>query len=564
MKKYLRIKFFSKNLTILKFLCIPSHKIFLLLILGILAALSSILIIYLIYQVSANFVTREYLPVLEQSKDRMNIINIFINNPGLLMCSVVLNFFIQGFAILYIQKFSQNISHILSTSILQKYLENPVKNRKADTSDNIRSLIASEAQQYATLIIMPFLEIMKSLTLLMMGLATMLLQLPSEALVPLSICVIIFILYYILTRSLIERLGEIRSTAVELRLSFTEASINNSSYLIVYNAVRRMHDRISKVSENLHNAIVWSMLLSNLPKYIVETLVFIGIVTAIIYFDAAGQDLQNADLSGIVFAGLVALRVLPELQRIFNGFARLNYGRPIPDQILSIINTTQNNELSNRKIIGVMKDQRNFLLQLHNVQLFNSANFPIFDPVSFDVRRGEIIVIKGRSGVGKSSLIEAILGSRPINGGSLVIHSDQPSTHVCYVGQRPMLFPGQVKNMFQLIFSGDDDEGIMQNLSSYLVKSGLISSYDETGFFLEKKVEALSGGEQQRLTIVLALLSSYPLIILDEPTSGLDRTSKNRVVEMISSEVHENSRACIVVSHDDCFNRVCNLEIELK
>lgn len=557
------MKFLRCNWFILNSFGIPLKRLLLFLALGTLASISSILIIYLIYTVSSHFFKLNFFQTDAQPSQSNFLARLFIDNPLLLIYTTILNMFIQISTVFYLQKFAQDVSHIISTSILRRYLEMPSIKRESDLPEKVRSLIASEAQQYATMIIMPFLEISKSSILLLIGAISIVVNLPSYAMASILVSGVIFVLYYFLTRRIIRRLGLIRSQAVENRLSLTEGSINNLIYIKAYNAVQRIYDNFYIISQKLHSGIVWSMLISNLPKYIIEAVIFFMISLGIIYIDFTKSDSENGNVSGLMLAGLIALRVLPELQRVFNGFARLNYGQSISQQILQIIKTLEPHHMHMENRLRVLENQNSAMLSLRNVQIFGAQGQKLFDPISLDVHPGEIAVFKGRSGIGKSSVFEAIMGFRAISNGSLKFFNNQNGKYFSYVGQKPLLLSGSIENLYQVMV-GDNNQTKMHDFTSYALQLGLISDYLEIKSFFNKSVDVLSGGELQRLTIVFAVLSDHSLILLDEPTSSLDEGSKDKVVRLISQIAVQNEKIILIISHDGHFDTVSDKMVNLK
>lgn len=186
-------------------------------------------------------------------------------------------------------------------------------------------------------------------------------------------------------------------------------------------------------------------------------------------------------------------------------------------------------------------------------------------PVSFKVKRGELLVIRGRSGSGKSTLAMGLLGLLPFrgtlnaNGTDL---DDQTELAGLIVGtvQRSHIFNTTVRE--NLIIANPDcsDDELLKVLAivelTELVgelANGLDTQIGEFG-------RALSGGEAKRLSVARALLSRADVVILDEPTEHLDQELAHRIESSIRA--HLSDRVLIVITHSGWHDYDATIEME--
>ena len=171
----------------------------------------------------------------------------------------------------------------------------------------------------------------------------------------------------------------------------------------------------------------------------------------------------------------------------------------------------------------------------------------ILTDISLELKKGEVSVLVGNNGVGKTTLAKLLcktvkpdIGEVNINGLPFYIMQDPDF----------QLFGTSVYNELALV---NDNEEAIAEILKYL---GLYDYKDKHPF-------DLSGGQKQRLQIGMAMLCDKPLIIFDEPTSGLDIVSMKKVAKEIV-RLKENA-AVLVISHDYEFIRnVANRIIYLK
>jgi ABC-type iron transport system FetAB ATPase subunit len=193
------------------------------------------------------------------------------------------------------------------------------------------------------------------------------------------------------------------------------------------------------------------------------------------------------------------------------------------------------------------------------------AGRTILDRFSLTVRPGERVLVSGKSGGGKTTLLRCLLGFvRPtagvirIAGQELTDHSVwQLRQYVAYVPQEPDLGTGLVREVVERPFTFKANAPRRTNLKR------LPESFDRFGLgrhLLDKDVAALSGGERQRVALIAALLLDREILLLDEPTSALDKASKEVVTQFL---VSGGAPTTLLVAHDfelrPCAHRVVEL-----
>lgn len=168
----------------------------------------------------------------------------------------------------------------------------------------------------------------------------------------------------------------------------------------------------------------------------------------------------------------------------------------------------------------------------------------ILEHVSFDVEPGSIVYIVGANGSGKSSLMKLLMGLRLPTSGSIHIQAN----NVGYLPQNQNIRPAFPITVEEVIYSGFKHQKLFipketkNEISLWLKKMQIEDLYAQP-------MNTLSGGEQQRVLFIRALVNNPEVLILDEPTSALDPMFKlhfNAFVE----EMHERGTTIIYVTHD--------------
>jgi urea transport system ATP-binding protein len=163
------------------------------------------------------------------------------------------------------------------------------------------------------------------------------------------------------------------------------------------------------------------------------------------------------------------------------------------------------------------------MLEVKNIDLFYGAAQALRG-VSLSVERGKVACVLGRNGVGKSSLLRAIVGHQPISRGEILLDRQEIATLPPY--QRARLGIGYVpqgREIFPLLTVEENLETGFAPLSrsEREVPNDVYSLFPVLKDMLRRRGGDLSGGQQQQLAIARALVMRPRLLVLDEPTEGI-------------------------------------------
>ncbi|MGF7031691.1 ABC-2 type transport system ATP-binding protein [Paenibacillus mucilaginosus] len=168
----------------------------------------------------------------------------------------------------------------------------------------------------------------------------------------------------------------------------------------------------------------------------------------------------------------------------------------------------------------------------------------VLNGISIDIREGEVLAVIGPNGAGKSTLIDMMLGIRFLDGGEVIHWSDRTKGAIGVQFQTPTFFPG---------LSSFDNLKLFAALNGLLVSDGEIRSVlarchlEDAGWM---DAYRLSGGQQKRLAIAIALIHQPRLLVLDEPTTALDPAARGEIRAMIAGLAAVHSMSVVFTSHD--------------
>ncbi len=177
--------------------------------------------------------------------------------------------------------------------------------------------------------------------------------------------------------------------------------------------------------------------------------------------------------------------------------------------------------------------------------------------VSMEIAEGELVYLAGPSGAGKSTLLKLIAGIERPSGGLLLVSGQDMRkmnrTTLPYLRRKL----GLILQQHRLL----GDRSVLQNVMLPLLVSGSTAkeaeqrarvALDRVGLSDKAMLvpQALSGGEQQRVSIARAIVHKPRIILADEPTANLDRASGKLVIDMLQA-FNSAGVTCIISTHDE-------------
>ena len=210
------------------------------------------------------------------------------------------------------------------------------------------------------------------------------------------------------------------------------------------------------------------------------------------------------------------------------------------------------------------------MLEVRDMSFGYTPERKILDSVGFESGEGEVVAILGNNGAGKSTLIKCMdrvltpeSGEVSVDGQSLYALSRREHARICaYVPQTP---PKGTLTVFDAVLLGR---------RPYITWDATAHDKDVVNEALEllrltdyalRRVDELSGGEQQKVAIARALAQEPRVLLLDEPTSSLDPRNQHETMQTVRRIAHEKGICAVVILHDlNLAIRYCDKFLFLK
>ncbi len=212
-------------------------------------------------------------------------------------------------------------------------------------------------------------------------------------------------------------------------------------------------------------------------------------------------------------------------------------------------------ESSSEKVFGELFEEEIYQILYKNVT-FSYGSKIILKNLNLSIFKNQITLIKGASGVGKTTMLDLLIGLYKVKEGQIIINKKNINdinllkwrqNKIGYVPQDSELFEGTLLENITL----NRKNISAKDAHDAAIKSGLkeiVENQDSLNMIIEEKGGNLSGGQRQRISIARALIKKPEILILDEITSSLDEANMKIICNLIVKL--KNDTTILLISHE--------------
>ncbi len=500
-----------------------------------------------------------------------NLLNHFSSSEIGIFLLIV--FFCSSFLILFSNYITFYFSHYLKAKITNIYFKRTLKANyfyvlEKGTPGVIHD-INNEIPKISDGIILPILRIINKVFLLSAILFFLFTNFFSITLKLLLISIIMIIFFYIVLKKYFYDFGIKVSKSQNFVVKLISETFNNFYSIRIYNLDNFFIDKVFLNIKIFAKYQSLGFLFGGIPKFFFELLSITIVTFVFIYFSS----LKETDISSIIpeigtFA-FVGYRLLPIFQELFSSLSMIKNNQYASNKVLNkYLISNENN--SKRKKISLNNKINKIEMKNLTFKYPKSKNF-IFKNFSSSFLKGKITVVTGKSGVGKTTLINILnglivpekvnfkLNNKKINNSE---YYNIVSNSVSYNTQRPNLFDTSIEQNITLDFyKKNTNKETLKNS----IKNASLEDLNLRSIFKENLGSSgykLSGGQIQRILIARALYHEKKVLIFDEPTNFLDEKNKIKILRSIKKI--KNDKIIIILSHDKDVLKISDQTINLK
>ena len=470
-------------------------------------------------------------------------------------------------------KFIYNIKVSNSTKLFNSYLNLPyITHVKTNSSKVIRNII-HENYQASTVLQIGLLTLREGLVMIVIFI--LLLSVSLIGIISLFTLGTLSLIFYLIFRAKLKKIGVIaqeKRADVLQKINEASGSIKDIKILGIENYVSS--DFKSDVEE-IENITFYEQILSKIPKILIE---FFAIVT--IFFVSLIAYKFNFEMEYMIsmlsILGISTIRLMPAFNVITSCSTKIRYLYPSLSVVAKKFKDLKDLENSKKVLFNYnFNDNRKFeKLKFDNVSFYYEEHKKIFDKFSIEINRGEKIAIIGKSGSGKSTMLDLILGLIDATGGEITINNRKygsDNNYFSYVPQNIYLIDNSIKKNITLgLLEKDIDEKHLKKIISVCELEEFVNELPEgLNTIVGEKGSLVSGGQKQRIAIARALYSNREILILDEGTNALDETTEQKIITNIL-ESYSNKTLIFtthkldIMKHFDKVVEIRDKNIEIK
>ena len=445
----------------------------------------------------------------------------------------------------------------LSPAVLNRYRNSDLLNRLVSDVDTLDSLYLR--------LLAPFFT--AALVIIAMTIGLSFVNIPLALGLGLFLLILLIIIptvFYRLGQEFGERLIQARATYRTQFLEFIQAQAE----LLLFNAEDKLKEKMSATEKTWQEDQAKEAKLSGFSTALVLFLNGL-LISGMLWFasnaDFGTDEYRTAYIALFTFAALAAFEIIMPL-----GAAFLHIGQVIAaaERVTEIIE---------QKPLVEFNDNEKFETKVRLISAKDlSFSYPgqetlVLKNLTLDLEQGQKIAILGKTGSGKSSLLQLLVRNYDANQGELLLaekpifsYSEETlRRQICFLTQRVHVFSDTLRQNLQFASANEiSDEQMIEVLHQVGLSKLLEQEGNGLNLWLGDGGRPLSGGEQRRLGLARILLNNAPILLLDEPTEGLDRETERQILRLILQ--HAENKTLIMVTHRlssiEQFDKICVID----
>lgn len=481
-------------------------------------------------------------------KNNVNFKELFMKSL-LIVIIIILTVFVQWILGQLTNKVTYNITNILRDSLFEKIHVLPLKYIDGHLHGDIINRVINDIDLIGT-------GLLQSFTSLFTGIATIIGTILIMCLINLSIAVVVIVLtpLSLLVASLIVKRTHIYfKEQLDIRSemnAYIEEMIGNQKLIKAFNYEEENEDKFIEINQRMHVSGVKSQFygaLINPTTRIVNNLVYaaVGVFGAINVI--AGHFTVGLLSSFLTYAN----QYTKPFNDISSVMTEMQTALAASQRVFEFLDEKE--EIQNDKIKEVNTIQGN--VELENICFRYNENIPLIENFNLKVEPGQTVAIVGKTGCGKTTLINLLMRFYDQNKGKIKIDGidtlqmDRNSLRKMYgmVLQETWIFKGSIKENIAYGKSNASDEEIIAAAKKARAHKFIVNLPDSYDTLIDENGGNLSEGQKQLICIARIMLTKPPMLILDEATSSIDTRTELQIQEAFDAMME--GRTTFIVAH---------------
>ena len=464
---------------------------------------------------------------------------------GLIFFFLIKNLYLL--MMVYMQrKLGIKIINYNKSTAYKSYISNNYEMTLKKSPSVLLSFINNEIPLALNLVELFLLIIRETTVIFLILLAILFLNYKMTLIITLTLAIYLFLFVYLL-KNYSSTAGKVIQAQTLKSLKIVNETFDLIKEIIIYKKEKYFSDIFDKQEDYKEKMRLLNATLNALPRLLLE----IGLLIMILVIILSNQLLNNDVISIIPtlsFLAVASLRLIPAFKVLSSSFNQINYYKPSLDLVFDEFELLKKSKL---KSYEHDHEDNSIDIEFNKKITITNLNFQydglkknIINNISLEILKSEKVGIIGKSGTGKTTLINLILGLlKPSSGQILSDNKDINSSlgswykKIGYVPQEISLLDDSIKRNIAFGLHEDD---IDPNKIEKAVNLSRVSDFadkfsDKLETIIGNKGVQLSGGQRQRIGIARALYNEPEILILDEATNSLDDFNEKQIISQVTT-----------------------------
>ncbi len=466
----------------------------------------------------------KFLPSLENYDNFFVLLTFFI-------IFVIISNLIFLFSTFLSAKITFAIEKDLRNTLVNQFINNSYSFFFKTNNSNFISLMINETQRLSVSVMLPIAEVI-SRTVLVLGICIFLIYISNpNIIIIIGFILFFYFVYYLSIRRKIYENNKLLTMNNQELIKNSNDLFKSLREIKIYQIEDIFLNKIISITHKIQKIRFFTVFFSNSPRYYMEIIMLVIVYSL---FSIYKDTISVEKISLFALYIYAFFKVLPSLQGLFS---QLMVARSNIDSLNVIYEKFKDFKTNNKNFSDYKSQSReNFKnINLENI-IFNYDGNKLLDKVNLKIKQGDKIGIKGKSGSGKTSIINLILGMIEPKKGNIYFNDKRinPKQIISKFNGKIGIIP-QNPTMIETTI----EENIL--LGELKDKSKLIESINIAGLDnftikdLQKNIHStslnLSGGQIQRIAIARAIYRSPNILIIDEGFNQLDEENEKKVIK---------------------------------
>jgi ABC-type multidrug transport system fused ATPase/permease subunit len=393
--------------------------------------------------------------------------------------------------------------------------------------------------------------------------------------------IIIYTIIIFFTRNKLRGNSEVIAKNETTRVKLVQESFGGIRDIIISNTYKIHIDKFSEINLSLRMAEAFNNFIAISPRFFIESMGLILLVILSCWI-TYGTNKVSSLIPILGLLGISAQKLLPLIQNIYQAWSTLNGSHQALNDVVENLKKQIPKEHIEIADLSAIKEEKNNVAKILSKWKFINVkkvtySYPgsvknVLKKISLQIPRGFVVGFIGKTGGGKSTLIDIIMCLLDPTEGHFFIDNIEINS------KNKKIWQSMISHVPQVIFL--NDTSILENIALGIEKNCIdinlvyevakkaqiydfiIGLPDGFSTIVGERGVKLSGGQRQRIGIARALYKNLPILVLDEATSSLDDVTEESV--MAEFENIGNEITILIVAHRTSTLKKCDLIIELS